>query len=199
MAEERTAMEDADQARTDLVRRMGAVHVSRVGEMPRIQLYLDQVLSFVNDELAFMVVPGEAALTGAMVNNYVKQHMIPASERKRYTRRHLASLIFICVFKRVFSIAQLMELRDLCEERGVDMARAYDDLCSALEAALAREFSACSDAMCDGGEVPFCDVRFYDDEGHEVAADVAHLFSACVTCVAEKVYVEQMLLVPVRS
>ena len=80
---------------------MASVHIYRIDELPRIELYLDQVITLVCDELAFMCLPDEQTLTGSMVNNYVKQRLIPAPKRKRYTRRHVASLLFICAFKRV--------------------------------------------------------------------------------------------------
>ncbi|MCI1666313.1 MAG: DUF1836 domain-containing protein [Atopobiaceae bacterium] len=188
-------MADTDENRAssyeELASGMRAVHVTRIGEMPRIQLYLDQVLTFVNEELSFMEVPGEVALTGSMVNNYVKQHVIPAPEKKRYTRRHLATLLFVCAFKRAFSMAQVKAILDMCHDSDVDMARAYDDLCGVIEHAIATEFPPVADER-DSGLA--ADVHFFDEAGSEVATDVARLMGSGVVCVVSKVYVEQMLL-----
>ena len=105
----------------DLRERMTHVHIARVEEMPRIELYLDQVLSFVSENLSFMALPGEELITSSMVNNYVKQRVIPAPQRRRYTRRHVASLIFVCTLKRVLSISEVKTLYNACVDRGVNV------------------------------------------------------------------------------
>ena len=104
-----------------LAERMRSVHISRIREMPRIELYLDQLLTLVSQELEFMQVPGETLVTGSMVNNYVKQGVIPAPRKKRYTRRHVASLLFVCALKRVFSISQVSQLAALIWSSELDL------------------------------------------------------------------------------
>ena len=73
---------DEDGARA-LARRMREAHIMRIDEMPRIELYLDQVLALVSQSLSFMALPGEELITGSMVNNYVKQRVVPAPRRRR--------------------------------------------------------------------------------------------------------------------
>ena len=60
-----------EEAVRDLRERMTRVHIARVEEMPRIELYLDQVLSFVSEYLSLMAVPGEELITSSLVYNYV--------------------------------------------------------------------------------------------------------------------------------
>ena len=108
---------DEDDARA-LARRMREAHIMRIDEMPRIELYLDQVLALVSQSLSFMALPGEELITGSMVNNYVKQRVVPAPRRRRYTRRHVATLTFVCAFKRVFSINEIKEASVVCVTRG---------------------------------------------------------------------------------
>lgn len=172
----------------ELSERMAHIHIARIDEMPRIELYLDQVLSIVTGELAFMALPGEELLTGSMVNNYVKQRVIPAPTRRRYTRRHVASLIFVCAFKRVFSIPEIRRLHEACVERGVDVASTYDELVGILEQTVGARFS-------EPREPHDAVVALHDAEGREVAPDLARLMSAGVEAVADKVFVEQSLLV----
>jgi len=88
-----------------------------------------------------MSVPGETVLTGSMVNNYVKLKLIPAPEKKRYSRDHVAYLVFVCSLKRVFSIAQVQQLIGLGREADVDLEQSYDEMCRALEEAMAARFS----------------------------------------------------------
>lgn len=214
-------MPEGDEALDELVGRMQAIHISRIDEMPRIELYLDQVLSLVCDELSFMALPGEVLLTGSMVNNYVKQRIVPAPTHRRYTRRHVATLLFVCAFKRVFSISEVKALYRACVERGINVASTYDDLVAAVERALAARFSAFAagfsdEAACVGHaaadgqdvpvaaahaavgtrDVPVCPahaVTLRDASGAVVAPDLDRLMSAGVEAVADKVFVEQVL------
>ena len=175
-------------ARRQLAERMGSLHITRIGEMPRIELYLDQLLTLVTRELEFMQVPGEAAVTGSMVNNYVKQGVIPAPRKKRYTRRHLASLLFVCAFKRVFSISQVKQLMERVYASGADLAWLYDEACGLLERSLAACFSPVpEEAPLDPGiDAPHGEKN--------LDPDLARLIEAAVASLAAKVYVEQTLL-----
>ena len=125
-----------------LAERMTSIHISRFSELPRIELYLDQLLSLVDDELSFMCLPEEGPLvTGSMVNNYVKRHVVPAPVKHRYTRRHVCYVVCVCLFKRVLSIEQVTRLIRHVEEENLDLRHTYDELCAALECALAEQFA----------------------------------------------------------
>ncbi len=80
---------DEDGARA-LARRMREAHIMRIDEMPRIELYLDQVLALVSQSLSFMALPGEELITGSMVNNYVKQRGAGTWRRSRSSARSSA-------------------------------------------------------------------------------------------------------------
>ena len=161
----------AEASRLPLSERMAHVHISRISELPRIELYLDQVLAIVAGELAPVMLPGEVAITGSMVNNYVKQKVVPAPRRKRYTRRHVASLLFVTAMKRVYSIGQIASMMGM-----IDM---YDEVVALLEQSLAQRF-------CDGA--PAAEPRLT-----EAPAELAHVLEAAVASLAAKVYVEQTL------
>ena len=166
---------------------MASVHIYRIDELPRIELYLDQVITLVCDELAFMCLPDEQTLTGSMVNNYVKQRLIPAP---KHTRRHVASLLFICAFKRVYSIAQLQRIMGMIEEAHVDAGALYDEVVSALECALAEQLAVGPDFVAPVVEPT---IRPLDEAGREVAPGLARVLEAAVASLAAKVYVEQTL------
>ena len=180
----------AEASRLPLSERMAHVHISRISELPRIELYLDQVLAIVAGELAPVMLPGEVAITGSMVNNYVKQRLVCAPKRKRYTRRHVASLLFICAFKRVYSIAQLKRIMGMIEEAHVDAGALYDEVVSALECALAEQFAVGPDFVAPVVEPT---IRPLDEAGREVAPGLARVLEAAVASLAAKVYVEQTL------
>lgn len=169
---------------------MSSVRIYRIAELPRIELYLDQVITLVSDELAFMCLPDEQTLTGSMVNNYVKQRLIPAPNRKRYTRRHVASLLLVCALKRVYSIAQLQQIMGMIEEAHVDAGALYDEVVAALECALAEQFAVGPDFVAPVVEPT---IRPRDEAGREVAPGLARVLEAAVASLAAKVYVEQTL------
>lgn len=174
----------------ELSEKMARAHIYRISELPRIELYLDQVLTLVADELAFMCLPDEQILTGSMVNNYVKQKVLPAPRRKRYTRGHVAGLLFICAFKRVYSIAQLAQIMGMIKDAHVDAGALYDEVVSSLECALAEQFAVGADFVAPVMEPHIHPV---DDEGTEVAPELARVLEAAVASLAAKVYVEQTL------
>lgn len=180
-----------DARRVTLFLHMASVHVSRYSELPRLDLYLDQLLTLVQEELSFMSVPGETVLTGSMVNNYVKLKLIPAPEKKRYSRDHVAYLVFVCSLKRVFSIAQVQQLIGLGREADVDLEQSYDEMCRALEEAMAARFS--TDAP-----VPVA-VHLADKAGVPVSPEVSDLLQAALSALADKVYVEQLVTLSAQS
>ena len=194
-----------DEARAELAARLVAVHISRIREMPRIELYLDQLLTLVSQELEFMCVPGETIVTGSMVNNYVKQGVIPPPRKKRYTRRHVASLVFVCALKRVFSIAQVSQLAAQIWDSGLDLEALYDRSCAAFEVALAARCAADGGGEKNAGPAG-ADVagsgatqalELVDASGAPAAPDLARLLEAAMDALAAKVFVEQTLLLSV--
>lgn len=107
-------------------------------QLPAIGLYMDQVTGYLNEVFAPLCVPGEEKLlTKAMVNNYVKQKVLPPPESKKYSRTHVAELLAICVLKQVLSIQEVGRLIRL-QAAGYETREVYDYFCEQLEAALAQ-------------------------------------------------------------
>lgn len=169
---------------TNLTQSMTHVHLMRIEEMPQIELYLDQVLTLVTEGLQFMAAPDETLLTGSMVNNYVKQHVVPAPRKKRYTRRHLAHLLFVTAFKRVFSIAEVSQMLELTALAGVDEAALYDEACTTIELAVAARFGGADVAEREAAAGRLAEVA---------TADVARILVAAADSLASKIYVEKTL------
>ena len=79
-------------------------------EIPEIGLYMDQVISLMEHYLQHIVFEdGFKLLTPSMINNYVKLNIIPAPEKKKYYRTHIAYLIIICSLKQVIPISRIKE------------------------------------------------------------------------------------------
>ena len=78
-------------------------------EIPSINLYLDQVLLYVNQICPPASPDREKGLTASMVNNYVKHGYISKPEKKKYQRKQIARLIAITTLKSVFSIQEIAQ------------------------------------------------------------------------------------------
>ena len=78
-------------------------------DIPNIDLYLDQVLLYVNQVCAPISPDKEKGLTASMVNNYVKHGYLTKPDKKKYQRKHIARLIAITTLKSVFSIQEIAQ------------------------------------------------------------------------------------------
>lgn len=76
-------------------------------ELPSLDLYLDQVLLYVNQLDSSSIIADDKGLTAAMINNYVKNGHLDKPIKKKYNRRQLARLIVITCLKNVFSIQEV--------------------------------------------------------------------------------------------
>ncbi len=78
----------------------------KAAEIPNIDLYMDQVTTFMEERLKNTTRnPGiDKVLTKTMINNYVKNNVMPAPDKKKYSKEHMYILIVIYYFKNVLSI-----------------------------------------------------------------------------------------------
>ena len=108
-------------------------HCPRWNELPAFELYIDQVLAFLNEKLSiFAPTADEPVITQAMVNNYVKQNVLIAPVKKKYDREHLAKLTVICVLKRVLPLSHIAD-SIAAMQRVFSVSEGYDIFCSELE------------------------------------------------------------------
>ena len=116
----------------ELKRRLAEERPQALDAFPDIGLYMDQIISYMPRQLIHF--SDEDSLTSAMVNNYIKDGMLPRAEGKRYNRTHLAYLTAICALKQVLSVR---ETRDLLQvgTRGRDPEALYAAFCRELSLA----------------------------------------------------------------
>ena len=72
-------------------------------EMPDFEIYSDQLLTIVNQQLSFFPIE----ITNSMINNYVKQKVMPLPVRKKYQKVHIARLIVLSLLKTAYSIEEI--------------------------------------------------------------------------------------------
>ena len=134
-------MNVASVSASSYAERLVALHLPRYDEIPSIDLYMDQLVGYLEEMLAPLYRPDEKIITRSMVNNYVKQGVLAAATGKKYTRAHVAYLVVICTLKQTFSLSEI----DLLIRRQIatfDTGVAYDYYCDAFEAAVRALFGA---------------------------------------------------------
>ncbi|MGN1343993.1 MAG: DUF1836 domain-containing protein [Traorella sp.] len=87
---------------------MEKIHLPRWEELPKIDLYIDQVVTLLQQWLSFL--PCGDVITKSMINNYVKHGIVDAPKKKKYTATHLAYLIVVCIFKQVYSMNEITQM-----------------------------------------------------------------------------------------
>ena len=88
-------------------------------DIPNIDLYMDQVLTFMDRKLRSAVRPQteDRILTKTMINNYAKNDLLPPPVKKKYTKEHVLTLIFIYYFKNILSISDLQRILNPITEK----------------------------------------------------------------------------------
>lgn len=90
-----------------------AAHTAHItpGEIPDIDLYMDQVTRFMEDRLAATKrYEDDKILTKTMINNYTKNKLLPPPAKKRYSKQHMLVLIFIYYFKEFLPLADIQAI-----------------------------------------------------------------------------------------
>lgn len=88
--------------------KMTQYHCPRTNELPVQDMYMDQLLTTLDIALSPFEIPGEEKIiTSTMVNNYVKQKVIPPPKNKKYSQMHVRYLIVIGILKNVLSISDI--------------------------------------------------------------------------------------------
>ena len=82
-----------------------------LSEIPDIDLYMDQVTTFMEDKLKeFKRTKQDKILTKTMINNYTKNKILPPPEKKKYSKDHMMLLILIYHLKQILSIGDIHSL-----------------------------------------------------------------------------------------
>ncbi len=75
--------------------------------IPDFGLYMDQVITLMEQYLSFLPERGEQTVTASTINNYVRLKIMPAPVKRKYYRVHLAYLMMILPMKQSVAIADI--------------------------------------------------------------------------------------------
>ena len=94
-----------------LQEKIKSIDYVKTEDIPNIGLYMDQVTTFMDEQLeACKRYDDDKILTKTMINNYAKNNLLPAPEKKKYSKEHVLTLLFIYYFKNLLSISDIQAL-----------------------------------------------------------------------------------------
>ena len=106
-------MDNSKKRLNDILRQLAEIDYVHPEDIPNIDLYMDQVLTFLNQELGTVrEVNEDKAMTKTMINNYTKNQILPPPEKKKYSREHMLNLIFIYYFKNFLGLKDIKSILD---------------------------------------------------------------------------------------
>ncbi len=96
---------------SSILQSLSAIDYVKPEDIPNIPLYMDQVTTFMDSQLASSKRhEDDKILTKTMINNYAKNNLLPPPEKKKYSREHVLTLIFIYYLKNILSISDIQNI-----------------------------------------------------------------------------------------
>lgn len=101
----------SEESIMDILKKLNAIDYIDPDEIPNIDLYMDQVTTFMDEHLAACRrQDDDKILTKTMINNYTKNDLLPPPIKKKYTKEHMYLLIFLYYFKNTLSITDIQKI-----------------------------------------------------------------------------------------
>ena len=145
---------------------ISAIDHIKTADIPNIELYMDQVTTFMDSQMASSKrYPDDKVLTKTMINNYAKNHLLPSPNKKKYSKEHVLMLIFIYYFKSFLSISDIQALLNpladkyFQKEDGLNMEDLYNEVFGMekeqvenLKKDLMEKYNTASESFADADE-----------------------------------------------
>lgn len=169
-------------------------------DIPNIDLYMDQITTFMDTHLAdSRRYPDDKIMTKTMINNYTKNHLLPPSVKKKYSREHIILLVLIYRLKNMLSITDIQSiLEPLTTEyfpesaaSGLTLKTIYDRLLEetsrrhpGIEEQIIADWEASRDS--------FPDYPLTEDQG-EYLDDLIFIYKLCYDIYVRKQMIEKII------
>ena len=134
---------------TSVLKKLAKLNYIKPGDVPNINLYMDQVTTFMDEHLSDSKRhDDDKILTKTMINNYTKNNLLPAPVKKKYSRDHLYVLAFIYYLKNILTISDIQKLISPLTEKCFntdstpdmdDVYREVYNLCKSQVSGLSRD------------------------------------------------------------
>ncbi len=128
---------DSNDILNSILESVSLIDYIHSGDIPNIDLYMDQVTTFMETQLASTKrYETDKILTKTMINNYTKNNLLPPPDKKKYSKEHILLLIFIYYFKNILSIKDIETLLKPVTEKyfhtdsSPSLTDLYEEVCS---------------------------------------------------------------------
>lgn len=116
-------MKTNEERLSDILARLDQLSYIKPEKIPNIELYMDQVTTFMEENLKKAKRnPEDKALTKTMINNYAKNNLLPPPVKKKYSKEHILLLLFIYYYKNLLSFTDIEQLLAPITEKHFDSA-----------------------------------------------------------------------------
>ncbi len=126
---------DSNDLLNSIIERLSQIDYVHASDIPNIDLYMDQVTTFMDSHLSSTKrYPEDKILTKTMINNYTKNNLLPPSNKKKYSKEHVLLLILIYYLKSFLSIKDIETLLGPVKEQyfstnnGIDLTYIYEEI-----------------------------------------------------------------------
>lgn len=157
---------EADRILESILESLDKMEYVKSSEIPNIDLYMDQVLTFMNGHLnSVKRYEDDKIMTKTMINNYAKNHLLPAPDKKKYSKEHIIVLMFIYYFKNILSIGDIQSIlepltcRYFANGRETNLEKIYEEVFSlekeqieCLKKSLTKDFERAGDTFTEEAE-----------------------------------------------
>ena len=128
---------NTDDLLNSIIESIGRIDYVRPADIPNIDLYMDQVTTFMEEQLrSTKRYEDDKILTKTMINNYTKNNLLPPPVKKKYSKEHVLVLIFVYYFKNILCIKDIETLMEPLTEKffasneKFDMKDIYEEACT---------------------------------------------------------------------
>lgn len=112
-------------------------------DIPDLGLYSDQVVDFIDNKLISFF-PDTLSLSPSMINNYVKNDILPKPIKKKYYRKHIAYLMVVIILKQTIPLVKIKEGIDL-QMKIMDTEDGFNEFMQILENAYNKILKSIND------------------------------------------------------
>ncbi len=162
-------------------------------EIPNIDLYMDQVLTFFETNLAAATHTRDSKLlTKTMINNYAKNDLLPPPEKKKYSKEHMLTLIFIYYFKNIMSISDIQTVLNPITDKYFGKAASDMHLTDIYNEVFSLEYHETKNILKDLAKKFTTAMQTFPDAPEE-DADMLHNFSL-ICLLSYDIYVKKTII-----
>ena len=165
-------------------------------DIPNIDLYMDQITTFMDTQLEHSKrYPDDKILTKTMINNYSKNHLLPPSDKKKYSKEHILLLIFIYYLKNILSIRDIDTLIDPLTTRYFSAKDGFSlrDIYKEIFQLEIDNVDRLKDDICQKYERSFNSFQYSDADNKEYLQLFSFICELCFDVYLKKQMIEKLI------